>query len=560
MFSIITGVHMKTCIILSWIGFVSIGAAFGAGPATKPTTNPAVPDLTARQQNLLVQLSDAEANIQAINKALISTGYKVGLAYDRIDSNLKGSELMDRKGGGPVRWDAFYGKTAYDFGHSGWGDRRPKQFDFIYKANNDQIARARDQIASLSQNQAALLARRQKHEADQCRLWATLAWEQIKDREIPLRPLFRFALKPKGAEAAVLRPVILFLRTADRVAVDGLDTVQENPDGTFQAGTKRMEATLKPVQLSLAEAFEDGGLSSERRKEGEMLKAWCKALAEQGKVIAENHANAMDRDKAKEDNSKLGFRGELQGSLAGFATAVGNLDEEVGKTAKDWGVEADRTTPTPDSVLAATVTTGMPVEPTKTAEGVNVGLRRVNLLKLVDPSRDAISGKWTLTGGVLLCDPGREVNSHIEFFYTPPEEYDFRIVFVRVGGRDCIGAICRAGGRQFGCMVGGWKNTIAGFEMIDGRFTDNNRTTNRVGAWLSNNQRYTFVVKVRKDGAEAILDEKQIASIKTNYADVGLMGGHRLSRPDTIGLHAASPVRVESAEIIEVTGEGKKLR
>jgi hypothetical protein len=547
-------------IIVSWIALAVAGVTLGAAPTSQPTTNPAVPELTARQQNLLVQLSDAEANIQAINKALVRTGYKVGLAYDRIDSNLKGSELMDRKGGGPVRWDAFYGKTAYDFAHSGWGDRRPKQFDFIYRANNDQIARAKDQIASLSQDQAALLARRQKHEADQCRLWATLAWEQIKDREIGIRPLCRFALKPKGAEAAVLRPVILFLRTADRVAVEGLDTVQENPGGTFQAGTKRMDATFTPVQLSLAEAMEAGGLSSERRKEGELLKAWCKALAEEGKVIAENHANAMDRDKAKEDNSKLGFRGELQGSLASFAAVVGQLDEEVGKTARGWGVDADRTTPTPDSVLAATVTAGMPVEPAKTADGVNAGLRKVNLLKLVDPSRDAINGNWTLKGGVLLCDPGRELQSHIEFSYTPPEEYDYRIVFVRVGGREGIEAICRAGGRQFGCIVGGWKNTIAGFQMIDGRFADNNRATNKVGAWLSNNQRYTFVVKVRKDGAESILDDKQITSIKTNYTDVGLFGPHKLSRPDTIGLHAASPVRVESAEIIEVTGEGKKLR
>jgi hypothetical protein len=553
-------------VIVSWIALAVAGVALGAAPTSQPTTNPAVRELTARQQNLLVQLSDAEANIQAINKALIRTGYKVGLAYDRIDSNLKGSELMDRKGGGPVRWDAFYGRTARDFGRLNtarngyWGDARPKQFDFIYKANNDQVARARDQIASLSQNQAALLARRQKHEADQCRLWATLAWEQIKDREIGIRPLFRFALKPKGAEAAVLRPVILFLRTADRVAVEGLDTVQENPGGTFQAGTKRMDATLTPVQLSLAEAMEDGGLSSERRKEGEMLKAWCKALAEEGKVIAENHANAMDRDKAKEDNSKLGFRGELQGSLASFATAVGNLDEEVGKTAKDWGVEADKGTPTPDSVLAATVTAGMPGDPAKATNGTEAGLRKVDLLKLVDPRRDAINGKWTLKGGVLLCDPGREIESHIEFLYTPPEEYDYRIVFVRVGGNDAIGLLCRAGGRQFGCMVAGWHNTIAGFQMIDGRFADNNRTTNRAGTLLSNNQRYTFVVKVRKDGAEAILDDKQITSIKTTYTDVGLMGRHKLSRPDTIGLHAASPVRVESAEIIEVTGEGKKLR
>src|SRR5450432_4244127 len=88
-----------------------LAVSLRAGPASAPAPN-ARPELTSRQQNLLLQLSDAEANIQAINKALKRTGYKVGVEYDRIDSNSKGNELMDRKGGGPVRWDEFYGRTA----------------------------------------------------------------------------------------------------------------------------------------------------------------------------------------------------------------------------------------------------------------------------------------------------------------------------------------------------------------------------------------------------------------------------------------------------------------
>jgi hypothetical protein len=390
------GIH----VIVNWIGLAVVGVAMGAAPTSQPTSNPAVPELTARQQNLLMQLSDAEANIQAINKALVRTGYKVGQAYDRIDSSLKGTEQMDRKGGGPVRWDTFYGNTARRFyvptsvgnfyprgggsrveGHVATGYHpieRPKQFDFIYKANNDQIARAKNQIASLSQDQAALLARRQKHEADQCRMWATLAWEQIKDREITLRPLCRFALKPQGAEAEVLRPVILFLRTADRVAVESLDSVQQNPDGTFQAGSKRMEATFTTVQRSLADALGTGSLSSERRKEGEALKALCKNLAEGCKVIAENHANAMDRDKAKEDNSKLGFRGELQVALTNFAAAVGDLDEEVAGTATGWNVEADKATPTADTVPLAPIVAGKPAAAQLPDDTLQVGTVWVN--------------------------------------------------------------------------------------------------------------------------------------------------------------------------------------
>ncbi|MGA2496686.1 MAG: hypothetical protein ABSH20_03035 [Tepidisphaeraceae bacterium] len=187
-------------------------------------------------------------------------------------------------------------------------------------------------------------------------------------------------------------------------------------------------------------------------------------------------------------------------------------------------------------------------------------VRKVDLLKLVDPAKDAILGKWTLKGGVLLCDPGRDATSRIEFPYTPPEEYDYRIVFVRVGGNGAINPICRAGGRQFGCQVGGWGNTVAGFEVINGRRADENPTMKRTGAWLANDQRYTLVIRVRNDGAETLLDDKVITSVKTNYADMSLHGDLALRRPDVIGLRAVSPTRVESAEVIEVSGEGKKLR
>src|SRR5471030_1116609 len=115
---------------VGWIILSMLVVSLGRGQATQPATD--APDLTPRQQDLLLQLSDAEANIQAINKALKLTGYNVGIAYDRIDSSQQGNDIMNRKGGGPVRWDEFYGKTAKDYPRTGfWYDRmddhRPQQ-------------------------------------------------------------------------------------------------------------------------------------------------------------------------------------------------------------------------------------------------------------------------------------------------------------------------------------------------------------------------------------------------------------------------------------------------
>src|SRR4051812_35299844 len=55
------------------------------GPATSQAAT--AENLSPRQASILTQLANAEANIKTINKALVLTGYKVGVAYDRIDSN-----------------------------------------------------------------------------------------------------------------------------------------------------------------------------------------------------------------------------------------------------------------------------------------------------------------------------------------------------------------------------------------------------------------------------------------------------------------------------------------
>ena len=132
-----------------------------------------------------------------------------------------------------------------------------QQFDAIYKANNDQIARAKDQIASLSQDQDGLLARRRKHETDQSRLWAMIAFEQVKDRDIAHEPLCRFQLKGatahSAAEQQVLRAAVLFLRTADAVANEDEDLLEGNQDGVFGDIDTRMKTAWNALRDSFAE-------------------------------------------------------------------------------------------------------------------------------------------------------------------------------------------------------------------------------------------------------------------------------------------------------------------
>jgi hypothetical protein len=356
---------MRQYSVLQCAGIVFIAAALGAGPASQPDSLSTAPALTPRQQDLLLQLSDAEANIQAINKALTVTGYKVGVAYNQIDSSEHANDTMNRKGGGPVRWDEFYGKTARDYPRTGfWDDRmddhRPRQFAFVYKANQDQISRAKDQIASLQQNQQALLDRRKKHEDDQSRLWATLAWEQVEDRETQYRPLYRYPLKPEGPEAKALAPVILFLKTAAGVAHQGLDTIQNDQDATFHLGKSQLDAAYAALEQAMADALDPSILSPAHVQEGLALKELCKGLDEEAKVITDDYSNARDRDAAKEDDSKLQFRGQLQSSLSEYATQFGKLDDEIGSAARGWSISPDRSAP---ATARAAVAPAVPDDP-----------------------------------------------------------------------------------------------------------------------------------------------------------------------------------------------------
>ncbi|MBS0208381.1 MAG: protein kinase [Planctomycetes bacterium] len=57
-----------------------------------------------------------------------------------------------------------------------------------------------------------------------------------------------------------------------------------------------------------------------------------------------------------------------------------------------------------------------------------------DLLSRVDPTRDTIEGDWQLVNGALSNLAGKGVNLRVMVPYTPPEEYDLRLVAKRTAG------------------------------------------------------------------------------------------------------------------------------
>jgi hypothetical protein len=194
------------------------------------------------------------------------------------------------------------------------------------------------------------------------------------------------------------------------------------------------------------------------------------------------------------------------------------------------------------------------------AEAPTAGdLRRIDLLDMLDISLDTVNGIWHLDDGVLTSEPFS--NSRVEFPYAPPEEYDFRVGFVIVKGDQGPEQICTGADHQFLWINGAFGNTLCGFDLIQGKAVVDNQTGKRAKRWFANGQRYMSVVKVRKSGVEAYINEKLVCSWKTNYSDMSLFDGWKIRHGDTVGLGAIdSVIKCDFAEVIEITGQGKSLR
>jgi hypothetical protein len=175
---------------------------------------------------LMVRLANLEASLDAVENAIAkSTGKRVSnqSAAKRAEA---GNDRMDRQGGGPMKWNEFYGTNAEKFFYHpvdpnshywtrtllhqagpeadnkvGGGvpasqglptHQRPPQFDYIYRANENAKARAEQEAAELKGKVNALVERRQRLEAEQNGLWCEIAFRAVARHDLPRKPLYRF--------------------------------------------------------------------------------------------------------------------------------------------------------------------------------------------------------------------------------------------------------------------------------------------------------------------------------------------------------------------------------
>ena len=318
---------------------------------------------------LMVRLVDVEANLEAIDKAMGKSKLRAGLAQSKVNRAQAGNDRMDRRAGGPVRWDKFYGTTAEKFfyhptdnhtyhtrtilSHRSPGrdnqsepgvpsrqglpvHQRPPQFDYMYRANESAQKRATANVAKFRGNAAALAARHHELQLEQSKLWCEIAFRAVARNDLDRKPLYRFA--PSGSGKDDLLAATRFVVTALSIVANG----QKDQATTFR-GIKQVVAKsryeLGNKWLQLGVKYRDESTDQWR------FAKLARRLEDISANLGDSYTVSVEREQAGDSARRDLYRGFLQDALLQYAQTVLALDEMASEMAKASNFEADLQNP-----------------------------------------------------------------------------------------------------------------------------------------------------------------------------------------------------------------------
>ena len=316
----------------------------------------------------LVQLAMVETSLKAVDAALQKAGYQTKVSSGKADQYRSNNEMMDRKGGGPVAWDKFYGKTASEFyvGESAYMKHRPPQFDYIYRANNQEAKKAEADVAALGGKIDKLLDRKRQLEKEQVALWTRITTAMVAEREIGERPMYGFHLKAEGVSdgdnviaqrIAAIEALAKYIRLLDTTLDKVDDEVTKDQAAAFLALKQNAETARKDLIRELASVD-----ASDITAKIDPLSDLSKRLTVVTNSAIETREAAQSADAVGDEQQKMSSRGLLQTAVVDLADKTAALDDGIMKLAVDWKIK-----PATDKPLAQNKL----IDISRTAPGVN---------------------------------------------------------------------------------------------------------------------------------------------------------------------------------------------
>jgi len=335
-------------------------------------------DKDDRLDDLLKQLQQKETTLEALDRGIAKAlGKKAGA---KMDENMawRSTKRMDLNGGGPIRWDAFYGRNAEKFfyhpvdpnttyhtttllgqtdptnagvvpGNQGVpAHQRPPQFDYIYRGYEKEQQRARYEASKLASKIDEMTARRRQLENDVVILWFKLAFRVIDKDKLPEKPVLRFAMVPTKQEKSDFERATALTSATQLLATALLFNeafVESEPDKAFR--------TVETVIKKNRQKFEDVLLKAktlldESENRGTSLgkyKSLARKLEDVSKSISEGYRGWKDGDNANDEPEKYASLRRIQDSVVMYSQILLSLHELAGVMKKDWGMDLNTDTP-----------------------------------------------------------------------------------------------------------------------------------------------------------------------------------------------------------------------
>jgi serine/threonine protein kinase len=177
--------------------------------------------------------------------------------------------------------------------------------------------------------------------------------------------------------------------------------------------------------------------------------------------------------------------------------------------------------------------------------------KSVDLLAVVDPHRDTITGTWRKEGARLVVEPSN--NACLRLPYEAPEEYDFRMTFTRQAGSCATAQFFVHQGR-----TGIWdlSKSGVGFSDIAGMGSGFNVTRKDVA--ILDDQRFVSMVQVRRDRVRGWINGQRQSEWVPAMGFLSTPNGWGVDVPGLLGLgNCSTKTTIESIQVLDVTGKGK---
>ncbi len=184
----------------------------------------------------------------------------------------------------------------------------------------------------------------------------------------------------------------------------------------------------------------------------------------------------------------------------------------------------------------------------------------VDLLSLVDPQRDRVSGDWKMQDGRLECN--KQYGARIEIPYQPPREYVMTVIAEPLDDPNGLIIGQRSGDRRLLTLINfvrKGQSPASALENVDGLNVERNATTVRAKL-LEKNRPSAIVCTVREDRVTVTCDGRSLIDWHGDASRLSLSDYWQTPNQDRLFLGAYDcPYRFHRVTLAPITGKGKPL-